>query len=280
MDVGVCDSCFYTSMKFEGKSHSDRISFWCLIFYFLKHLYHYLAWMWMCWRAQTSANPFTRFWYPISLGLPGLKKGGGGLHQRNASWFWPVAVMADAFTQGVLVTGSMQKVTLIAKWIPAVGKMKVVWPRLVTGRLVKRGKQENRLLPHFKIPWLDWLQTYCITQIESINRPLQGWKPVPLWSVCFACSVSGCSSVSFHCLSIILSSTPLFLSIKGKLAVCAHITHTSGAGDGLREPMSLTVHYLLSIKLVPTVDSYSFHPGTKQHLQVLTAEKPIKNEHY
>lgn len=64
------------------------------------------------------------------------------LHQLNASWFWPAAVMAGAFLQGVLtVTGFIQKVTLIAKCILALEKMKVLWPRLVTGLLVKRGKQ-------------------------------------------------------------------------------------------------------------------------------------------
>lgn len=63
------------------------------------------------------------------------------LHQLNASWFWPAAVMPGAFIQGVSVTGSIQKVILIAKCILAAEKMKVVWPRLATGRLVKRGKQ-------------------------------------------------------------------------------------------------------------------------------------------
>lgn len=50
-------------------------------------------------------------------------------------------MLAGAFIHGVLVTGCIQKVILIAKWVLAVEKMKVVGPRLETGLLVKGRKQ-------------------------------------------------------------------------------------------------------------------------------------------
>lgn len=132
-------------------------------------------------------------------------------------------------------------------------KFKVVSPQVAIGLHLIRVKQESRLASRFRIPCFDWLQTYCVTQIEWINWSLHSWKHVELWSVCFASSVSDCTLMSFHSLSIFLSSTP-----NQNSSQCVHtsVTHIRCVCDGLSESMSLTVHYLLGFKLLHTVDSY------------------------
>lgn len=89
--------------------------------------------------------------------------------------------------------------------------LKVVSPQVAVDLHTVRVKQEDRLPSRFRIPCFDWLQTYCVTQIEPMNWSLHSWKHVELWSVCFATSVSDCTLMSF-CPLYIFFPWPFFFS--------------------------------------------------------------------